>query len=374
MRKLTYETGSHAPKLPTASSESWISDIPWKAAWREHRIYLSLGTVYAIVGFGLICHYNPALITALPGDILVFLMGSFQMISAVVVVFTVCHVAKVRPASPIKSTWISLRKEHLANANIPPILFGLIGIVLVIPIFISMKPMIPMINPFVYDSAFESLDRILHFGNQPWELLEPITNHPLVTKTLHRSYYFWFPVIYVTFFWQMVTPRDPALRMQFIIAFSACWIVIGSILAICFSSVGPIFFDRLAVENPGTFARAMAYFEQINEHTPLFMIVVRDMLWDAYQGDVDSAYIRGISAMPSLHVSLAMLLVLFGWKKHWFFGLGYTVFFAMIAIGSVHLLWHYAVDGYVAIIATIIIWWISGILSRKSIAAAQAER
>lgn len=371
VQKLTYETGSQALKLATASAQSGTSDFPWKAAWREHRIYLSLCVVYAIVGYGMIYHYNRALITTLPWDFWIFLRGSLQMMLGVVALFTLHHLVKVRPVSPIKSTWIRLRERHLANANVPAILFGFLGIALVMPVFVNMKPTIPMINPFVYDSAFEHLDRILHFGNQPWELLEPITNNALVTFILHRNYYFWFPVIFVTFFWQMATPRDPALRMQFIIAFLACWIVIGTVMAIGFSSAGPIFFDRLAVENPDTYARATAFFEEIDKQSPLLMIFIRDSLWEGYQGNVDKAYIRGISAMPSMHVSLAMLLVLFGWKKHWIFGLGYTIFFLMIAIGSVYLLWHYAVDAYVAIIATIPIWWISGILSRSAIISAR---
>ncbi len=371
MQKLTYELRSQALKLSPASPESRTSDFPWKATWREHRIYLSLCTVYAIVGFGVIYYYNRALITALPGDLWIFLRGSFQMMLAVVALFTLRHLIKVRPVSPIKSTWASLKEQHLSNANMPPILFGLLGIALVMPIFINVKPTIPMINPFVYDSAFASLDRILHFDNQPWELLEPITKNALVTFILHRNYYFWFPVIFVTFFWQMMTPRDRVLRMQFILAFMVCWIVIGTAMAIGFSSAGPIFFDRIAVENPDTYARAMAFFEEINKQTPLLMISIRDSLWAHYQGNVDNAFIRGISAMPSMHVSLAMLLVLFGWKKHWIFGFVYTIFFLMIAIGSVHLLWHYAIDAYVAIIVTILIWWISGIVSRNSIIPAR---
>ncbi|AZI35430.1 hypothetical protein NT2_09_00850 [Caenibius tardaugens NBRC 16725] len=40
------------------------------------------------------------------------------------------------------------------------------------------------------------------------------------------------------------------------------------------------------------------------------------------------------------------------------------LFFAIILIGSVHLAYHYAVDGYAAIIATAIIWIVAGRAAR----------
>jgi hypothetical protein len=40
----------------------------------------------------------------------------------------------------------------------------------------------------------------------------------------------------------------------------------------------------------------------------------------------------------------------------------------MILVGSVHLGWHYAIDGYAAIIGTWAIWWIVGrLLERPSV-------
>jgi hypothetical protein len=44
----------------------------------------------------------------------------------------------------------------------------------------------------------------------------------------------------------------------------------------------------------------------------------------------------------------------------WIFG----AFLLVILIGSVHLGWHYAIDGYVGIIGTLILWWACGRLLR----------
>ena len=157
------------------------------------------------------------------------------------------------------------------------------------------------------------------------------------------------------------------------LAFAACWIVIGTISAILFSSAGPIFFDQVVPGSEQPYAEAMEYLTTVHGEHDLFMFTVRDLLWQAYQNDDSSTMAKGISAMPSMHVSLAFLLALFGWRKHRLAGLGYTVFAILIGIGSVHLLWHYAVDGYVAVVLTLIIWKLSGAVARR-MAIAPAAR
>jgi hypothetical protein len=46
-------------------------------------------------------------------------------------------------------------------------------------------------------------------------------------------------------------------------------------------------------------------------------------------------------------------------------GTVFTVFALVILIGSVHLAWHYAVDGYVAAIAVYCLWVVVGAVLRR---------
>jgi membrane-associated phospholipid phosphatase len=60
--------------------------------------------------------------------------------------------------------------------------------------------------------------------------------------------------------------------------------------------------------------------------------------------------------MPSLHVAIAFSYVLLGAAIDRRLALAGGVFTALILIGSVHLGWHYAIDGYFSILMTWLIW------------------
>jgi hypothetical protein len=70
----------------------------------------------------------------------------------------------------------------------------------------------------------------------------------------------------------------------------------------------------------------------------------------------------GISAMPSVHVAMTTLLVLmvrkrFGWRWPTWLAAAYHL---AILVGSVHLAWHYAVDGLVSMALVPILWFAFG--------------
>jgi hypothetical protein len=59
-----------------------------------------------------------------------------------------------------------------------------------------------------------------------------------------------------------------------------------------------------------------------------------------------------------MHVAIPVLLAGTGWRIHRVAGWALTVFAVLILLGSVHLAWHYAVDGYVSIVAVPLLWWL----------------
>lgn len=349
------------------------SPFHWRKSFAEHKALLLFVIVYNGLGLGLIIYFDPAFISEFAVRLFTNIKAFMLFIFASIAIFSLIHLGKKRPkGSPLLSIYRALRNGPLANKNIPRYLMAYLALIFTLTMFLKLKTMIPLMHPFAFDQSFESLDRALHFGHQPWELVQHLTGHPVITQIIHRLYYLWFPVILITFFWQVGTTAHPVLRQQFILSYLACWIIIGTVLATAFSSVGPIFYSDFIAGGEEPYATAMAYLERVHAEHGLLMFDIKDVLWAGYQGEAPNADIAGISAMPSMHVALAFLLVLFGWKygNKWLAG-AYTAFFACIMLGSIHLLWHYAVDGYVSILVTFAIWKGAGWVAKRSVAKAE---
>jgi hypothetical protein len=133
-------------------------------------------------------------------------------------------------------------------------------------------------------------------------------------------------------------------------------------MAAWLSSAGPIFYEGVTAD-PGPYAGLVAYLESVNAAESLRVLRLRQFLWDAYLTP-GATSIGGISAMPSMHVAIVTLLTLLGFSVNRWLGWAYATFAGLILVGSVHLAWHYAIDGYLAILGTILIWVVSGRIVR----------
>ncbi len=102
----------------------------------------------------------------------------------------------------------------------------------------------------------------------------------------------------------------------------------------------------------------MTYLYQVNETLPIWALSTRETLWASYVNK--EGIVAGISAMPSLHNASAVLFALLGWQVSRAHGIALTIFAVLIFLGSIHLGWHYAVDGYLGAALAVVIWWISG--------------
>jgi hypothetical protein len=237
--------------------------------------------------------------------------------------------------------------------------------------FTAFKNMIPLVQPYVWDPSLARLDRTLHFGADPWRILHPILGHGSVTAAVNVVYNLWFLVFFAVLYHQMFSTRDPERRARFFRAFFLTWMVNGTLLAMIFSSAGPCYYGLVA-GTPDPFAELNAYLSSsAAEGWLVWAPETQRVLWEAYRsnsGGVGS----GISAMPSVHVALAFLFVLMFWREGGWVRAAFTAFFAVILLGSVHLAWHYAVDGYLAMSTTALIWWATGWRTRQRTAEGRA--
>ncbi len=262
--------------------------------------------------------------------------------------------AVVRPKRLTAYIVTNMRDRFLTHRRLLAALPVFVFMPMFFGVVTSLKTLIPVINPYGWDVAFAEWDRVLHGGFHPWELLQPLLGYPLITAAINVTYNSWALVFYIVLLWQTFSTRNPRLRMQFLLTFVLAWIVLGTIAATALSSAGPVYFGRITgVEDP--FAPLMAYLQSVNEIYPVGALNIQEYLWKVYQ-EGGYALGSGISAMPSLHVAMVFLFALVGWRSGSVPGIVLTVYAVIIFIGSVHLGWHYAIDGYLGIAGTWLIW------------------
>jgi hypothetical protein len=227
--------------------------------------------------------------------------------------------------------------------------------------FTSLKTIIPIIHPYDWDATFMAWDTALHFGVAPWLLLQPILGVPIVTSVVDWIYGSWLFVLAGCWVWQAFARRDPALRMQFFVSYMACFAVLGTLAATWYASGGPCYYGRL-VAGADPYAPLMEYLRQTAAQSRVeWSVMAQEMLWASYtSGRLELG--SGISAMPSMHVGGAVLCALLGWRSDRRLGRALSLYAGAIMVGSVHLGWHYAVDGYFAALGTLAIWWFVGTL------------
>lgn len=267
---------------------------------------------------------------------------------------------RIRPARPIAFFIADLRviicdADRVAGGTI-----AFLSIALFAGTFAFLKDMIPHLVPFSWDPYFAELDRALHGGQDPWRLLMPVFGTPAMTTVLNAIYHFWFFLLYFMVFIACFDVKNPQRNATFLVAFVLTWVIGGNVLATVFSSVGPVYYQAMGFGDG--FAEQMDGLRAFAETSPVWALNVQDMLIDGY---LNGGPIKGISAMPSMHVASTVVMAIYGFTHSQLFGWALTAFATAILIGSVHLAWHYAVDGYAAIPLALACWCVAQALVRR---------
>jgi hypothetical protein len=225
-------------------------------------------------------------------------------------------------------------------------------------VFTSLKTMLPDMVPYFADPALARMDAWLH-GADPWRYTTALLPGQF-TPVLEGVYFgLWGVLLSGCLLAVLLLPPLRKVRAQYVWTFLWIYPVLGNVVAGAVMSGGPVYYEQLTGSDRfAGLAQFLAQHSMAREWTAA--------LWDAYvSGSVGVG--SGISAFPSMHLANTTMFVLLAACVHRRLLWAAVPFAAVILFGSVHLGWHYAVDGYFGIAATVLIWKLIGILLQRNV-------
>ena len=353
---------------PRVNLRQWLKTLQytlWDKA-RAHALLIILCIIFFITAFVLNHSMNRQLATSAAPYLELVFMVILPISLAISVIAKFIYMLFVERPDRLTKAIIDFYKPYLTDANRYANCFIVIFCMLFSFIaFADTKPLIPLMNDYSWDQSFMRLDRLLHFGQDPWRLLSSAFGHPIITQWINYLYNFWYFIMFM--FWVgAATSKKTHIQhqnsndweRQFLLSFIICWIIGGLILATLFSSMGPAFYDLIdKVNNP--YAAQMAALANVHETHELWAVDTHAILRESYLNP-KPGQLSGISAMPSIHNATSAIFMLTAYRINKKFGHLMAIYLGFIVIGSIHLAWHYAVDAYAGIIIALFVWWLTG--------------
>lgn len=219
--------------------------------------------------------------------------------------------------------------------------------------FSALKTAIPLVVPFYLDPKLSAFERGV-FGTDPWRVTHELLSW--ATPLIDRFYLSWLPVMLIAFNLVLLS-KPSAFKTKSLLTYILIWPVVGVVGAYLFSSAGPIFHDAIFGGNSGL----LSDLRREGANGTLFAY---HHLWSSYANRYETLA-GGISAMPSMHISMACWLALSVGARFPRFSWAGWLYFGLIWLSSIHLGWHYFSDGLVGTVITLLVWQASGAVVRR---------
>lgn len=247
-----------------------------------------------------------------------------------------------------------LTRKHSLTARLLPSAYALLGCLIFSAGFSLFKTAIPYIQPFYADPLFAGMDKSLHFGTDPWVLTHKFSEIIPAQWVVFAYFALWsLPASFLPMILAITDP-DTCRQNRFLVLHVLCWMGLGNVVALAFSSVGPVYYDRLL--ETSRFPDLIAALKTSGISATV-LGKVQDNLWLSYAENHQSIG-SGISAFPSVHVGVATVFALYLAERSRYLAPVGILFLMVILFCSVYIGWHYAVDGYASILLIVVAWFL----------------
>lgn len=210
-----------------------------------------------------------------------------------------------------------------------------------IAMFTAVKSSFGIVYGFQHDIYQADFDQFLFFGVDPWHVLfTPI--HSIYLQPLIEFNYnmVWHLQTYAILFFVATSHQLRHYRTRYLLSFMLVWVLVGNVFAGMFISAGPAFYGDVT----GDYSRFGEQLAVLGQFQLSSAVEFQKYLWESYLREIPG-FGTGISAFPSVHVSLATLNVFFAFEVSRRLGWAAFAYAILILVSSVYLAWHYLVDG-----------------------------
>ncbi|MEW7008932.1 phosphatase PAP2 family protein [Lentilitoribacter sp. EG35] len=247
-------------------------------------------------------------------------------------------------------------KRTFSNQNIANFFVGVVLMILLcmfMGMYTAIKTSFADLQGFQHDIWQADLDKLLFFGSDPWRIMFDSIHSIALQKFVEINYnMYWHIQVFAIIALAAYADSRSEMKVRYLSSIVWVWVIVGTIFAGLFISAGPAFYG-LVTGDEMRFGEQLAILAQ---HEQSSAIRYQAYLWSAYASTTPSLG-TGISAFPSMHVSLVCMNVFFAFeinRKLGFIALIYALF---VWVSSVYLAWHYAIDGLAGALLVAVIYY-----------------
>ena len=334
------------------------------APLRRERLVAALNLAVVLVFMAYVLDHHGIAFASFAALLSGYLQMTIVLAFAAIVCFAGWQLGRAGVASgwagaPAQATGAALR-YRLREGGLFTLLWPMLSFPLLMASYNTFKQRILPQAGFHFDARLAAIDRRL-FGVDPGLWLHEKIGGPAVTYMLDTIYHAWFfpMAIGVALVALCAGSRT---RAQYMTAYVGIWILLGAVGAYLVPAAGPCFYDALVGPvgaEPFVRINHILATHQAANGEMLSSVQIKQMLLISYNSPVLTMG-GGISGMPSVHNALAVLFALASFRINRTVGLLMSGYAVLIAIGSVYLNWHYAIDSIAGALAAIVIWLAAG--------------